>query len=95
MTIYTVVHTYEFNEHGVACTINLHHFISKQAAIDNMYSRFEKCWDALDKSAVQYDSDINDFRGYAYICHFKGDPWGADPQEVVYDHDWRVIAEQL
>ena len=95
MTIYTVVHTYEFNKHGVACAINLHHGISKQAAIDNMYSCFEKCWDALDKSAMQYDSDINDFRSYAYICHFKGDPWGADPQEVVYDHEWLVIAEQL
>ena len=95
MNIYTVVHLSEFNRHGVACSINIRHFISKQAAIDNMYSRFEACCDAFDETGEYYDSDINDYLGYAYIRHFEGDPYGAEPQTPVYDHDWRIITESL
>jgi hypothetical protein len=96
MKIYTVIHLSDFGKTGSAsCSINLHHFISKDAAIDNMYARFERCCEAFDELGEYYDSDINEHMNYAYIRHFEGDQWGPEPQTPVYDHEWRIITEIL
>lgn len=93
MKIYTVIHLSDFGRHGAACSVNIRHFINKQAAVDNMYSRFERCCESLGDGA--YYTDINDFLNYAYIRHFEGDPWGPEPPTPVYDHEWRIITETI
>lgn len=93
MTVYSVIHLYNFNQHGAACTINLRHFLSKQDAIDNMYRRFERCCESLGNGA--YYTGVNEFLNYAYIRHFEGDPLGPETPTPVYDHEWRVVTETL
>ena len=92
MIIYTVVHAHSFGqEHAYTC--DLTHFITKKTALENMRSRFEMCSAGFRERGERFDSDIDEWR--AYICHFDGMPVDGKPQTPIYDHDWRIIAEEI
>ena len=92
MIVYTVVHAHDFGQ-GAAYACNIKHFITKQDAFENMRSRFEKCSEGFRERGERFDSDINEW--HAYISHFDGDVNDGSYHQPVYDHDWRIIAEQL